>query len=47
MTHAVRDPVPTATEDLFITLADGTRLYARVWRPCGAAPVPAILEYLP
>lgn len=35
--------------DLGITLADGTRLSARVWRPvdADADPVPAILEYLP
>lgn len=33
----------------WITLADGTRLAARVWMPEGAAdsPVPVILEYLP
>ncbi|NVK96495.1 CocE/NonD family hydrolase [Ruegeria pomeroyi] len=36
-------------EDLGITLSDGTRLSARVWRPldAGTDPVPAILEYLP
>ena len=35
--------------DLGITLSDGTRLSARVWRPVDAAedPVPVILEYLP
>ena len=35
--------------DLGITLADGCRLSARVWRPTDAAddPVPVILEYLP
>ena len=35
--------------DLGITLSDGTRLSARVWRPVDAQdhPVPAILEYLP
>lgn len=35
--------------DLGITLSDGTRLSARVWRPVNAHdnPVPAILEYLP
>lgn len=33
----------------FITLADGTRLAARIWLPVDAErkPVPAILEYLP
>lgn len=35
--------------DMGITLSDGTRLSARVWRPFDALndPVPAILEYLP
>ena len=35
--------------DMAITLSDGCRLSARVWRPVDAAadPVPAILEYLP
>ncbi|MDK3073649.1 CocE/NonD family hydrolase [Sedimentitalea sp. JM2-8] len=35
--------------DMGITLADGCRLSARVWRPvdADADPVPAILEYLP
>ena len=35
--------------DLGITLSDGCRLSARVWRPvdAGQHPVPAILEYLP
>ena len=35
------------TEHLFITLADGTRLAAKLWAPEGAGRVPAILEYLP
>ncbi len=36
-------------EHSWIPLADGTRLAARIWMPEGAeaAPVPAILEYLP
>ena len=36
-------------ENTWITLADGTRLAARVWMPENAEqePVPAILEYLP
>ena len=36
-------------EHLWITLADGTRLAARLWRPKDALehPVPAILEYIP
>jgi uncharacterized protein len=35
--------------DMGITMPDGTRLSARVWRPLDANknPVPAILEYLP
>lgn len=33
--------------DIGITLSDGTRLSARIWRPRDAGPVPAILEYLP
>ncbi len=37
----------TSATDLFIPLADGTRLFARVWRPLDGGPVPAILEYLP
>lgn len=35
------------TENLFVTLADGTRLAAKLWRPEGTGQVPAILEYLP
>lgn len=34
-------------ENIFVPLADGTRLAARVWLPEGAGPVPAVLEYLP
>ncbi len=34
-------------ETVWITLADGCRLAARVWLPVDAGPVPAILEYLP
>ncbi len=35
--------------DMGITLSDGCRLSARVWRPenSDTAPVPVILEYLP
>ncbi len=42
--RAVRD-----IENVWIILADGTRLAARVWLPADAeaAPVPAILEYIP
>src|SRR3954470_5835156 len=40
-------PVRTI-ENLFIPVADGTRLAARLWLPEDAAnPVPAIVEYLP
>jgi putative CocE/NonD family hydrolase len=36
-------------ENLFIPLADGTRLAARIWMPDDAAtqPAPALLEYIP
>ncbi|MFF4539112.1 CocE/NonD family hydrolase [Streptomyces aureus] len=34
-------------EDVLVPLSDGTRLYARVWRPLTEEPVPALLEYLP
>src|SRR5882757_7432276 len=36
-------------ENIWIPLADGTRLAARIWLPVDAEthPVPAILEYLP
>jgi uncharacterized protein len=36
-------------ENVWIPLADGIRLAARIWRPvdADASPVPAILEYLP
>lgn len=40
-------PHATTREDLRIPLPDGTRLYARVWRPVTGGPVPALLEYLP
>ncbi|MET9386106.1 CocE/NonD family hydrolase [Streptomyces sp. NPDC002928] len=40
-------PYETTHEDLRIPLPDGTRLYARVWRPLTNEPVPALLEYLP
>ncbi|WP_354639383.1 CocE/NonD family hydrolase [Kitasatospora camelliae] len=44
---AGRQPEPTTREDLRIPLPDGTRLFARVWRPADRRPVPALLEYLP
>jgi putative CocE/NonD family hydrolase len=39
----------TVIENTWITLADGTRLAARLWMPDGAErqPVPAVLEFLP
>ncbi|MEU0666989.1 CocE/NonD family hydrolase [Streptomyces lavendulocolor] len=43
-------PYETVHEDVRIPLPDGTRLYARVWRPLTdgpGAPVPALLEYDP
>ncbi|MET7569612.1 CocE/NonD family hydrolase [Streptomyces sp. NPDC005492] len=40
-------PHESTHEDLRIPLPDGTRLYARVWRPVTDEPVPALLEYLP
>ncbi|MBK3576652.1 CocE/NonD family hydrolase [Streptomyces sp. MBT65] len=40
-------PHETTHEDLRIPMPDGTRLYARVWRPVTDEPVPALLEYLP
>ncbi|TRV77717.1 CocE/NonD family hydrolase [Streptomyces sp. 130] len=40
-------PYETTREDLYIPLADGTQLYARIWRPVTDEPVPALLEYLP
>ncbi|MEN8653971.1 CocE/NonD family hydrolase [Streptomyces sp. 21So2-11] len=40
-------PYRTTQEDVRIPLPDGTRLYARIWRPVTEEPVPALLEYLP
>lgn len=40
-------PYETTHDDIRIPLPDGTRLYARVWRPLTDEPVPALLEYLP
>lgn len=40
-------PYDTGHEDVRIPLPDGTKLYARVWRPLTDEPVPALLEYLP
>ncbi|MFG3229221.1 CocE/NonD family hydrolase [Kitasatospora sp. NPDC048194] len=38
-------PFHTTREDVRIPLPDGTRLAARLWRPTGDEPVPALLEY--
>ncbi len=46
MTDSRTDDVDI-TENLWIPLADGTRLAARMWRPREARPVPAVLEYIP
>ncbi|MFF3452132.1 CocE/NonD family hydrolase [Streptomyces sp. NPDC002667] len=40
-------PYETTHEDVLVPLLDGTRLYARIWRPLTEQPVPALLEYLP
>lgn len=37
----------TVEETVWITLADGIRLAARVWMPEGPGPFPAVLEFLP
>jgi putative CocE/NonD family hydrolase len=37
----------TVIENEWITLADGTRLAARIWMPEGGGPFPAVFEYLP
>ncbi|MFF4919813.1 CocE/NonD family hydrolase [Kitasatospora sp. NPDC001261] len=38
-------PFHTTREDLRVPLPDGTRLAARLWRPVGDEPGPALLEY--
>ena len=45
----IREEFPhgVVRDDLRIPLADGTRLYARRWRPVDEEPVPALLEYSP
>ncbi|MFE2302398.1 CocE/NonD family hydrolase [Streptomyces sp. NPDC059445] len=40
-------PYETTHEDVLVPLSDGTRLYARIWRPVTEEPVPALLEYVP
>ena len=37
----------TMDDHVQITMSDGVRLSARIWRPADGAPVPALLEYLP
>lgn len=37
----------TVDETVWVPLADGTRLAARIWMPLGAGPFPAVLEFLP
>ncbi|MEG9862203.1 MAG: CocE/NonD family hydrolase [Parvularculales bacterium] len=34
-------------EHIWIPMPDGTRLSARIWKPLGENPAPAILEYIP
>ena len=50
MENTSNEPLPLIEDpDIGITLSDGCRLSARIWRPQNAneQPVPAILEYLP
>ncbi|HEX4767576.1 MAG TPA: CocE/NonD family hydrolase [Lichenihabitans sp.] len=49
MNESDATPAVEVVENLWIPLADGTRLAARLWRPADAAtrPVPAVLEYIP
>lgn len=47
MRHVATFPFQVDVRDVFVALPDGVRLFARVWRPIDAKPVPAILEYLP
>jgi len=37
----------TATEHRWIPMPDGVRLAARIWRPAGAGPFPALFEIIP
>ncbi|MGW4030315.1 CocE/NonD family hydrolase [Streptomyces sp. NPDC004838] len=47
MRHRNRFPYETSHEDIRIPLRDGTRLYARIWRPHTDGPIPALVEYAP
>ncbi|MEO1110137.1 MAG: CocE/NonD family hydrolase [Pseudomonadota bacterium] len=40
-------PYAVADEEIYIPLADGTRMAARIWRPQTDGTFPAILEYIP
>ncbi|MEX0828259.1 MAG: CocE/NonD family hydrolase, partial [Haliea sp.] len=42
--------LPRAVQEIphvWITMSDGIRLSARIWRPRDEEPVPAILEFIP
>ncbi len=46
----IRETFPNEVEiveNIVVPMPDGTRLAAKLWRPQGTGPVPAILEYLP
>lgn len=46
--HAARLPYDVhEDENVWIPVSDGIRLAARMWRPVGTGPVPAIVEYIP
>ncbi|MEV4612785.1 CocE/NonD family hydrolase [Kitasatospora sp. NPDC049258] len=47
MRHPTSYPYPITREDVRVPLPGGELLYARIWRPVTAEPVPALLEYLP
>lgn len=48
MQHVTEFPYEVEEQPhVLIPMADGVQLSARIWRPKGAGPVPAILEYLP
>lgn len=46
MRHVDTPPL-VEEENVWIPLADGSRLAARIWRPVDPTPVPAVFEYLP
>lgn len=48
MQHVTEFPYEVEEQPhVLIPMGDGVQLSARIWRPKGAGPVPAILEYLP